>query len=142
MDHTFSDDVVQALAELREVARLNQAEIRVVAALNTLDDAGVFAALDEQTDYASAESILAEAARKAVAADMFQPDPTEWGDTTAADMAGHQGYAAVSRLGRLGRVPGTDRLRVVPETDAEDLGEPVYGDRARELRDRLRGLKD
>lgn len=78
---------------------------KLARAFQVLDDAGVFAALDEATDYASAEEILAESAAMHLdgrlttldpafygkgAVRATQPDPAEWGDTTAADMARHQ----------------------------------------------------
>lgn len=85
----FTPEVITALATLRDVARRNRSVTRVVDAINTLDNAGVFAALDEQTDYADAESILAEAACTAAARARTQ-DEAEWGDTTTADMAAHQ----------------------------------------------------
>lgn len=140
---TYSNEAITALALLRTFAgpeggRTLQGQ--VVQAVRALDNAGVFAALDEQTDYASAEDILAESAAismasrsnpgipadRALAAmhntwhpERAELDPAEWGDTTRADMARHQGYAAASRLGSLERVPGTDTLRpVLPEPEA------------------------
>jgi hypothetical protein len=83
---TYSDETIKALAVLRSITSEDRERPEVIAAFNTLDNSGVFAALDEQTDYASATEILAESAAKAVAA----VDPAEWGDTTAADMARHQ----------------------------------------------------
>jgi hypothetical protein len=136
---SFDPKVIEALAWLREFAARNRHPIsmigveqaeRVVQAINALDNAGVFAALDEQTDYASAEEILAEGAaidmvrqsNPNVPADkalqvlhstwhperergvgypeqksgrwaVADPDLAEWGDTTRADMARHQGVA-------------------------------------------------
>ena len=85
MTQTFSPEVIQALAELRHKAAGYVGMTSGTAHLvNTLDNAGVFAALDEQTGYAAAEDILAEAAATAPL------DPAEWGDTTSADMAQHQ----------------------------------------------------
>lgn len=127
----FSPEVITALATLREVARRNRSVTRVVDAINTLDNAGVFAALDEQVGYADAESILAEAAALSLhdperCAAGAQASPAlhagtcpvwaahhglarsrvaEWGDTTAADMAAHQAE--------------TDR-RMTSELDAAD----------------------
>lgn len=114
--NTFSPEVITALATLREVARRNRSVTRVVDAINTLDNAGVFAALDEQTGYADAVEILAEAAAISLhdpelctaGADaspalhagtcpvwaahhgLTQSRSAEWGDTTKADMAAHQ----------------------------------------------------
>jgi hypothetical protein len=128
---SFDPKVIEALAQLRHAAAQYDLPVNVKWAINALDEAGVFAALDEQTDYAAAEEILAEGAaidmvRRSnpnVPADKAlqvlhntwhpertEADPAEWGDTTRADMARHQGYAAVSRLGKLERVPGTDTL--------------------------------
>ena len=80
---TFSPEVIQALAGLRTYAAQYPA-MGLSGLVNTLDNAGVFAALDEQTGYAAAEDVLAEAV---VTASL---DPAEWGDTTPADMARHQ----------------------------------------------------
>ncbi len=94
---TYNDETIQALAGLRAYAE-KYPTMGLSGLINTLDNAGVFAALDEQTDYAPAVEILAEAAVIA-----SRPlDPAEWGDTTAADVARHQGWE---------RVPGTDTLR-------------------------------
>lgn len=90
---TFDPKTIEALAQLR-VYTSRYPTMGVSEAINTLDNAGVFAALDEQTDYADAVDILAESAVKASADITFElnrPDPAEWGDTTAADMARHQG---------------------------------------------------
>lgn len=70
MTHEFESEVVQALAALRTYAE-RYPTMGLSAAVNTLDNAGVFARLDEQTDYASAEAILAESALKASAEDRF-----------------------------------------------------------------------
>lgn len=56
----FDQKTINALATIRLYAAGQNRDVR--QAFNTLDNAGVFAALDEQTDYASAEDILAEAA--------------------------------------------------------------------------------
>lgn len=96
------EQVVQALAELRRYAA-TYPSMGLSGHINALDNAGVFAALDEQTDYASAEEILAEIEN---AKTPNTADPAEWGDTTSADMARHQGYVpALERLGSL-RYPG------------------------------------
>lgn len=90
MTNTFSPEVIQALATARRgVAVFNH--ITLHDAFKVLDDAGVFAALDEQTDYAAAEDVLAEAALDAVEKELGKPDPAEWGDMTALDVARHQG---------------------------------------------------
>lgn len=60
---SFDPKVIAALAELRHAAHGQVGLTSPLAqAINTLDNAGVFAALDEQSDYASAEEILAEGA--------------------------------------------------------------------------------
>jgi hypothetical protein len=125
----MSDDfqtVVQALANLRTYAKRYPA-MGLSEAVNTLDNAGVFAALDEQTDYASAEEILAESAlddleqksgrwavapvpETAVSRPAGEPvKPWTASELDAADRA------AEGRLGRralgLERVPGTDTLQ-------------------------------
>lgn len=57
----YSNDVLTALANLRTYAG-RYPTMGLSEAINALDNAGVFADLDEQMDYASAESILAESA--------------------------------------------------------------------------------
>jgi hypothetical protein len=61
----YSDETIQALAELRGMA-LGQVGMsgKVAWLINTLDNAGVFAALDEQAETYSAEEILVEVARR------------------------------------------------------------------------------
>jgi len=63
----YDQNVITALAFLRAHAKVD-ARPAVQRAIETLDNAGVFATLDEQTDYASAEDILAEAAAMAAVA--------------------------------------------------------------------------
>lgn len=56
-----TSEAIAALAHLRFAVRTGLGlEGHVRDAVNTLDDAGVFAALDEAVDYASAEEILAD----------------------------------------------------------------------------------
>jgi len=123
-EHTYEPEVIEALARLRQYTEqyggnpVGTPASAMARLINELDNAGVFARLDEQADYASAEEILAESARRDVERDMGL-DPAEWGDLTRADFARHQGYAAASRLGKLERVPGTDTLRPARETDTE-----------------------
>lgn len=74
---SFDPKVIEALAVLRTFTGSGGSQIlqgQVVQAINTLDNAGVFAALDEQTDYASAEEILAESAALSLGAPL---DPAE-----------------------------------------------------------------
>lgn len=91
----------QALAEARDAIKHMGTELPerlsglytnyahlLVTAFVALDDAGVFAAVDEEADTGRALAMLAE-----------QPRET--------------GHAAVSRLGSLERVPGTDVIRPV-----------------------------
>lgn len=87
---TYSTEVIGALAELRALSRGVGMNAGISRLFNTLDDAGVFAALDEAVQSDQAEAILAESAR----------DDLE---------------KAVSRLGKLERVPGTDTLRPAHE---------------------------
>lgn len=106
-------EVSEALAHLRTYAA-KYPTMGLSAALNVLDNKGVFAEIDEANDYASAEEILAEVAEngfcshKPVTAldgqneslgythcglcGVRMLDPGEWGDTTSADMAQHQGF--------------------------------------------------
>lgn len=87
---TYDPKVIEALARLRDAAA-NSDDISNALArdFQKLDNAGVFAALDEQTDYAAAEEILAEAAIRETVRDA-ELDPAEWGDTTREDQARHQ----------------------------------------------------
>jgi hypothetical protein len=78
-------EIVLALAEIRLYAAGQNRDIR--HALNTLDNAGVFAEIDEHNEYASAEEILAESAAMTLAPEL---DPAEWGDTTREDIARRQ----------------------------------------------------
>lgn len=61
----YDDKVIEALAYLRAYMAVD-AQAGAQRAFNELDNAGVFADLDEQTDYASAEAILAESALASV----------------------------------------------------------------------------
>ena len=134
---TFTPEALAALAALRLYAAGQNRDVR--QAINLLDAAGVFAALDEQADTARAEGMLAEsAAQSAVqhsnipAAEALQVLHNTWDrrdrhgrrvvvrpaeDSPAlAEARANTGYAAVSRLGKLEHVPGTDVVRVVRET--------------------------
>jgi hypothetical protein len=54
---SYSNEVIEALGTLRTAARGGyrlQPEVR--AAINTLDNAGVFRALDEQSDYSTTDT--------------------------------------------------------------------------------------
>jgi Txe/YoeB family toxin of Txe-Axe toxin-antitoxin module len=61
---THNDDVIRALATLRTFtgAHGHMLPGQIVQAINVLDNAGVFAALDEQTDYVTAAEMAAESA--------------------------------------------------------------------------------
>ena len=50
---TYDDSTVQALRTLRQVAYAAHSYAGIAEAINQLDNAGVFAALDEQTGYDS-----------------------------------------------------------------------------------------
>lgn len=53
MSKQFNPGEINALAHLRHAARTGSGmDVAAQAAINVLDNAGVFAALDEQTDYA------------------------------------------------------------------------------------------
>lgn len=75
---TYSDNVVQALQTLRAFATGPTLPNSVRAAVNQLDNAGVFAAIDEQTDY--------DVDREPPSVTMNDLDAAEWGDTTRADV--------------------------------------------------------
>jgi hypothetical protein len=80
---SFDPKVIEALALLRDYAKHSMVAGPVCEAIETLDNAGVFAALDEQADYASAEEILAESAlmsmeQKSGRWAVADPDPDEW----------------------------------------------------------------
>lgn len=79
--------ISEALAVLRVHTKYSDVAQSLKEAIAILDNAGVFAEIDERNDYASAEEILAEAA----GTDTAPLDPAEWGDTTRADLAGRHG---------------------------------------------------
>jgi hypothetical protein len=87
-------EIARALAAMRIFAddasrnSLNQVSREAADAIHVLDNVGVFAEIDEANDYASAEEILAEIENAKIP---NTADPAEWGDTTSADMAQHQG---------------------------------------------------
>lgn len=87
-------EVSTALARLRSIAAAGKIGLfsQIAADLNVLDNAGVFAGIDEANDYASAEEILAESALRDVERQNGL-DPEEWGDLTRADLASHQGLS-------------------------------------------------
>jgi hypothetical protein len=101
MTNTFSPEVIEALANARQaISRMGKPTVvndfdryaeqglRLLQAVNTLDNAGVFAALDEQTGYTAAEDILAEAASRSLDEAAGGPlDPAEWGDLSRTDIA-------------------------------------------------------
>lgn len=79
-----SQETINALRTLRTWAKGGYVSGKEAArAVDVLDNAGVFAAVDTATDY----DLDAVASTMPVAG---EPDPAEWGDTTAADMARHQ----------------------------------------------------
>lgn len=110
-----TDEIAVALAILRTFTGPGGGQMlpgQIVQAINVLDNAGVFAEIDEATHYASAEDILRAAAEKTYPNTL---DPAEWGDTTSADVARRQGYVpALDRLGSL------EYPRATGELDASD----------------------
>lgn len=113
---SYSNDVIEALAYLRS-SWIETDHGSAVEAFNVLDNAGVFAALDKQTDYASAEMVLAETYLAGLREQYPNTlDPAEWGDTTSADVAERQ-------MGRHRRIP---------------LDEPLMGAEAERMRIALR----
>lgn len=111
---SFDPAVITALAEARDaLTHMGTEEPRglsglyqgyaakLARALVKLDNAGVFAALDEQTDYATAEEILAKTALAALDEAAGGPlDPAEWGDTTRLDLAERSGIDRTAVLSR------------------------------------------
>lgn len=86
-------EVVLALATLRLEARKTSNGRNVQQAMDVLDNAQVFSVIDEATDYAAPMDLIQEAAEASIPNTL---DPAEWGDTTSADMARHQGDAVTS----------------------------------------------
>jgi hypothetical protein len=81
-------EIAAALATLRTAlgsGRVSTAK----EAFDVLDDAGVFAEIDERYDYAAPLDVLQEIAEANTPETL---DPAELGDTTSADMARHQGW--------------------------------------------------
>lgn len=129
----ITPEIITALAEARdslmhmgagEPERLSGLYVsyaaRLAQAFKVLDDTGVFADVDERTDYATAEEILADAYQRSLP------------------------LAAVSRPGKLERVPGTDTLRparqrlVSDALERDEAQEPVsdeWSARARAIED-------
>lgn len=103
-------DQLIALAHLRTYAT-RYPSMGLSEAINALDNAGVFAVLDEAADYASAEDILAEAALVSVPNTL---DPAEWGDTTSADVARRQGFTQAQARALFGDGPEADALTSAP----------------------------
>lgn len=96
-------DVTPEITEALALLRLYVTEGPVGEAVRTLDNAGVFAEIDERNDYASATEILAESAKADVERELGALDPAEWGDTTRWDQVvrqictcGRQGEANAS----------------------------------------------
>lgn len=97
----FDPKVIEALEYLRKFIAVD-ARAGTQQAFSTLDNAGVFAALDEAVQSDQAEAILAESAQDDVRKDLVNESI-------------QNAYTAVSRPGKLERVPGTDTLRPVHE---------------------------
>ena len=75
----ITSEVIAALTWLRN-GWDGDNSVQAIQAFDTLDNAGVFAEIDQATGYNT----------DPVASDP-PVDPAEWGDTTRADMARHQG---------------------------------------------------
>lgn len=76
MTEKYTDAVIQGLAWLRS-GWGGDNSVKAIEAFEALDNAGVFAALDEQTDYASAEDVLAEHTVRSGAADRLAVDEAD-----------------------------------------------------------------
>lgn len=105
---TYTEAAIGALAQLRHAVVNYDLPVNVKWAINILDDAGVFAALDEQTDYASAVEVLTESALADVARRQGMDEPLYGNEALAirdalrADEARRR-YADSSREGLNGR---------------------------------------
>lgn len=80
----ITPEIAAALANLRLIAQAAGTSIRLRNAINTLDDARVFAEIDERYEYAAPADVLQEIAQATIPNTL---DPAEWGDTTSADVA-------------------------------------------------------
>lgn len=80
-------EVTEALAQLRTYAA-KYPTMGLSAALNVLDNAGVFAEIDEANDYASAEEILAESAFRTLDEELGARTPTGTGHDSSVCTAG------------------------------------------------------
>lgn len=80
----YDQNVITALANLRTYAA-KYTQMRISDAINDLDNAGVFAAVDEQTGYASAEDVLAEHALMSAAGVLLHHEDRSYGYVPAAD---------------------------------------------------------
>jgi hypothetical protein len=121
---SFDQKTINALARLRHAA-MNAPALSKVD-FEVLDDAGVFAALDEQTDYASAEEILKDL-KEAPLQGGRALDPSVWGDTTSADMARHQTRHGHAFTG----TEGPDEMCIASQSCTVTYGEYVLHDPAR-----------
>lgn len=95
------EEQLKALAVLRNFWRGSSTDEEVRDAIDTLDNGGVFAALDDVTGYDTAPVISTQSAMDgkiyrsdgsvlSVPGSVEPLDPAEWGDTTREDMARHQ----------------------------------------------------
>lgn len=87
-------DVTPEISRALALLRVWDHTPEIREALDALDNAGVFAEIDERNDYASAEEILAESALRDIERQNGL-DPEEWGDLTRADLARHQGLSGM-----------------------------------------------
>lgn len=121
---SFDPKVINALARLRH-AVMNQPALSK-ADFEALDNAGVFAALDEQTDYASAEEILKDLEEAPLQGGRAL-DPSVWGDTTSADRDRRQTRHGHAFTG----TEGPDEMCIASQSCIVTYGEYVLHDPTR-----------
>lgn len=116
-----SQETINALAQLRDaVAHSDQISNQLARAFNVLDNNGVFAAVDTATGY----DLDAVASTTPVAG---EPDPAEWGDTTRADMARHQGFTQDQARALFGDTEQADGLDASDTAAMKRLGARAFG---------------
>lgn len=118
----ISQETINALRSLRTWAKGGYVSGTDAArAVDVLDNAGVFAAIDTATDY----DLDAVASTMPVAG---EPDPAEWGDTTREDMARHQlGDDYGQALRDASPIPAADGLDASDRRAEGRLGRRAFG---------------